>query len=228
MELVKVYCEVKFEPSFLFEDGRTRNEIKKELSKQFPFLDIKDEAITFVNKKTTTNCQVYRDRVVVDIDDPSEINKLKTVVASTIPFIMKRMEVDKSIRIGVRAHYVDPGISTAGRSSRVVADHFFSQHVLDLLKSSTNNSEANFEPRVSFKMDVSHEMSMIVNVAYLQSVKGEISRGGEFSFSEVEKVQPLTDLDIFTMVPKDPDQLNGVIGAMCSTIDSYPNKIWRR
>lgn len=229
MKLVKIFCEVRFEPAFLFDDGRTRNEIHKQLKEDFPVLQMQEDnkVLLFVNPKNTSNCQVYQDRIVIDIDNPSDIGKIKTLSNATMPFIMKKLEVEKSIRVGVRAHYIDENVLTSVDSSKLILDNFFSNGLIDFIGEQIGTEDN--EPKVVFRLNVNHEFRMNVNIAYLQKIKsGQINNKMELTVTEFEKVYPLTDLDIYTQVHKEPQQLNGVIGGMCSYLENYCNKIWKR
>ncbi|MDG0057011.1 hypothetical protein MMB75_25630 [Paenibacillus sp. P2(2022)] len=229
MKLNKIFAEIRFEPSFLFEDGRTRNDIVKELKKDFPHFEYREEnkMLLFLNPQTASNVQLYQERLVIDLDLPKNVHQIKVLGASIIPFIMRKMDVEKTKRIGVRAHSYFEEIQNNLDASKKLANYFFSQNILDFLGEQAATLDV--EPRVSFRYKVNHELTMVVNTGYLHKVKGENLNltTGDISSLNVESVHPLIDIDISTEFEKKPDQINGVLNGICSNLEEFPNRIWR-
>lgn len=226
MNLARAFSEVNFEPSFLFEDGRTRNEIFRELKSQdYQFIEQDDKKILiFVNAKNKVNIQIFHDKVVLDITEPNDINKIKTVATSVIPYIINRLDAGKTTRIGIRVYYVNDEISGLTESSDFIAKNFFDLKLTQFIESHENEEDT--APKISFQIKLNHETALLVNIGYFQRFKsGSINSRGEISNYEIETTNPLIDLDVFTITPKDSSQLNGVYTAYLAYLKSYFYKI---
>lgn len=227
MKLQKIFCEVRFQPSFLFEDGRTRNEITKELKPHFPQFEYKNDQKVFVffNQSTRTNCQIYHDRIVVDIDEPVDVNKIKSVGSPVIPAIMRRMEVGSTIRIGVRAQFSNEEIQSPVESSKKISSFFLSKEALNFLEGQSLTDD--IEPKVSFKKVLNHEMILLVNIGYIHKIRNGVIDSAGGVTGQLQGVSPLTDLDIINMSAKEPSQINGVLGAACTYLAEIPHTLWK-
>lgn len=225
MKLTRIFTEVRYEQALLFNDARTQSNITKELKKTFPLFnfDEQNKVMIFVNPQNNSNCQIGNNRIIVDIEQPSEASKIKSLGSSVIPFVLEKLEVEKTQRIGVRAFFIKEEVSHGANSSSVITSKFFSNELLDLIGENISND---IEPKVSFKIDINQEYGLIVNLAYLQKIKGMAGINNEVQLEEIEATHPLTDLDVFTVIEKEPKQINGVLIGCTSHIDSYLKKIW--
>lgn len=226
MKLYKIFSETRFEPSFLFDDGRTRNEIVKAARTYFTNYEFREneKAFLFFNPQARTNFQVYRDRVVLDIENPSEVNKIKSLGSAIIPEILRKLEVESVIRIGVRAHFIDNNINTSLESSRKIAPIFFSNSLLDFLDGQADTMDT--EPRVSFRKQINHEYIMVTNIGVMHTYNGGQPDSTGAINATLQSVNPLLDLDVINMYPKQLSQINGVLTGACTYLLEGANKLW--
>lgn len=224
MKLIKAFCEIRFEASFMFDDGKTKNDISKELKKEFEIVQVDNEqkGIIFLNPVKTSNFQVYRDRLVVDIDNPTNLTKLKSLSAATIPYVLRRLDVNETLRIGFRAQYADETVNSPVETSKFLINMFFNER----LASFVGNENFDHLPKLGFMIPVTHEMFMMFSTGYHYKFNSnQLKNTGNILLSELDNVEPLFDLDVFTEIPKNPDQINGVLGAMITQVENNLNKL---
>lgn len=226
MKLVKIFAEIRFEPSFLFEDGRTRNTIVKDLKRNFPHYEYNEheKVIAFLNQQNKAKCFMYNDKVIVDIDDPRDTTKFKSIASETIPKVLTMFEVEQTSRIGIRAHYRDDSITSATETNKAIVERFFNTNGNEFIKQRVNDE--NFKPNVGFSFTVNNEFQMTVNIGINQSVSGKIDEHGQLQVTAVESTNPMCDMDMFSNVPKKPDQINGILRFACDEIPSHLKKLW--
>ncbi|WP_228552623.1 hypothetical protein, partial [Paenibacillus polymyxa] len=167
---------------------------------------------------------VYK-RQTLDLDIPDDINKIKVIGSTVIPQIMKRLDVTGTQRIGVRAHFINTDYSSLSETASLIEKTFFGHGLREFLKQHTP-SEPILNPTLTFHIKLNHEFNMAVNVAAHQLGTGRIDKDGNPQMLEVEKTQPLLDLDIYTTESKEASQINGVLKATLEFMNDYSVKIW--
>ncbi|MFJ2042265.1 hypothetical protein ACIOBL_01610 [Paenibacillus taichungensis] len=226
MKLEKIFTEIRFEPSFLFEDGRTRSNIVKDLKRNFPHYEYNEEqkVIAFINHQNKAKCFMYNDKVIVDIDEPRDLTQFKSIASDTIPKVLTSFEIEQTSRIGIRAHYHDDSITSATETNKAIVERFFNLNGSEFIKQRINDE--NFKPNAGFSFTINNEFQMTVNVGVHQSVSGKIDEQGKLQVTGVEATNPICDMDMFSNVPKKPDQINGMLRFACEEIPLTLKKIW--
>jgi hypothetical protein len=227
MQLVKIFIEVRFdEPSLIFDDARTRANISKQLKKNFPISDYNQEQkfLFLVDPQKSYKCLVHRDRLVIDFDQIENLDSFKSLSSLTIQLVMKELEVESTQRIGVRANYIEPDITTEKESAEIINKNFLNFNNALIFEKHNNT---NFQPRVGFTIDLDEDgYSLIINIGYHQVGNGRIDERGQLEVFNVEKIHPLVDLDIYTNTPKSHDQINGVLKLCVKELPKYAEKVW--
>lgn len=228
MKLMKVFSEVRYERSFLFDDPKVKNDIYKELKKEFQLAEHDDnKVIVFFNLKNKTKLLIYHDRILIDIDEPSDLNKIKSVGGTFTPFIMKRMDLVKTERVGVRCQYVDE-VNGPDFNEKVISSLFhpaLAKYIND------HNNTLDVAPKIGYSININHEFALNVGIG-LQNFatgRGAVSNNSnEFKLLNIENSTPIIDLDVYTNLPKETSQLNGVMKASSDFIEKYSNTIWSK
>lgn len=227
LKLAKIFAEVRIEQSYLHEDARTRNELLKELKKyDFTMLDHENKGILiFINIKQRANLQIHTDRIVLDIDEPEFAEKIKTLGNEPIQFIMRRLEATTTERIGVRAHYIDMDEKNNRRRSLQTAKKFFHENLMWFIEN--NLGEVDIATKIGFTIKVNHEFKLNVGIGLQNRViANAFNNTNTLHLLDTEEQYQITDLDIYSEVPKDPKQLNGMLQAACAYLSEYQQKIW--
>lgn len=226
MYISNIFCEVKYETSFLFDDGRTRNELQKNLKNDFPHFNYDDskKSLVFLSENLKARVLIFNNRIFIDIKEPSEVSEINTLGSSIIPQVLRLFDRESTERIGVRAYFVRKDIEGFDAISKLILNSFFNNRVINFIDSFEHNSLIN--PSVGFSVDLSHELSMNVNTAIHQIGSGIANDTGQIIEKTVDNVYPVLDLDIYTINPKQPQQINGVLKGICEKLSLYSKKIW--
>jgi hypothetical protein len=228
MELNRVVSEIRFESSFLFDDGRTKNSITKEMKKDFELFeyDDKDNKLIFINKSDKMKCILFHNRIFLEIDQNKDINKFNNLASRVIPFLMNKLEIEYTSRVGVRAFYIQNNIFEEEKSSDMITKQYFNNFLLDFINKSKGKKSIN--PSLSFKINATEELTLGIIVGYHQEGSGDINSKGEVNITNLESVSPMIDLDIYTVVQKNPDQMKGLLKGCCDNLTAYSHKIWNK
>ena len=221
MRLVKVFTEVRFPETILFKELKVINSIIKEMKNFFPICNHQDNQgmIICLNPEKQINAFINSTRVIVNVEKPNEITDIKTVSKKIIPPVLKRLEIDETEHIGVRAYYIDERYDNEKDCKEIISKKF-----LNIDNSFLKHTDY-ILPRAGLSIKVNREFLIHINIGLHQTGTAKINEKGKLE-PQVTKTYPLIDLDMLTTEPKNPDQLNGVITYCCSEITKYPHKVW--
>lgn len=225
LKLVKAITEIRYEIPVLFEDMPTINRLTKELKKQFTYAEYNPDlkVIGCFNQDRKAKCFVNRDNILIDIDQPDNLDYLKSVSNSVIPLILSLLDIELTKRIGIRVHYIYPQISTEESSQKTIVDYFINRNrkiVRDFYETD------NFQPRISFVIPSEEGYKINVNVAYNQVGSAQMDTRGQLIDMVVNNTYPLTDLDLYTEIPKKPEQINGIMKYAITHLPEIASKVW--
>lgn len=228
MKLTRAFTAINFESSFLFEDGRTRNGIYKDLKKDFQLVELKDDSktVAFYNPKNKIKCVIQNNLISVDIEDPDNMDMLKSWGNSIIPSIMRKLEVSSTERVGVRALFINNNEQDMFKSSLLISNNYFSNDLISLIEQHDNEG-IDVSPKIGFTIKINQELSMNVNIGqevYMKA-KGHLVPNGEMKITDIQSKFPVYDLDVYTMVSKTDDKINGILKGCCNNIETYLHKV---
>lgn len=226
MKLDKIFTEVRFEQSLLFDDARTLNSIVKELKPIFPtFENNHDEKmLAFLNRDKQVKCYIHSNRIIVDCDEPKDFQVFKEMSSRVIPYVMGKLDVEVTERIGVRAHYVTDSITTETESSNAIVQKFFNIATNEFIHKHANGNI--LQPRTGFMFKVGIEYFVNVNIGFRVVGEVQVNGIGQQQIAN-HATSPMTDLDVHTNVPKRPDQITGILRFSCDKIAEYSHMVWK-
>ncbi len=225
MYIAKLYAEIRFEPTFLFDDARTKTALLKALKPHYPLynFDETQKSLIFISQDTKTKVLVFNHRILIDIDEPNDINKIKSVGNSVIPLIMKQFDLTYADRIGVVGQYVDNDHSGFEESAQVIYSKFFNKQLNNLINK--HGKVPNNLPNLNFSIPLNQEFNLNVSIAGHQTGAGRLV-GDQIEFLTVDSMYPLISMDVYTSIKKETSQINGVLKASCDFISTYVSDIW--
>jgi hypothetical protein len=227
MDLIKIVAEIRFEDSFYFDDPKVKSDLLKNLKPNFPNTgyDETQKFMYFVDEQGLNKLFVQKNRIALDLDNPESLNKIKTLGSNMLPVILNRLNVEATERIGVRANFINGNINTLDETSALIEKSFLNKSVQSFLREHNERGLIS-NPTLVFHLKLNHEFNMAVNIAAHQTGTGRIDRDGNPQLINIEKTQPMIDLDVYTMHPKDSTQINGVLRASLEYIENYAVKFW--
>ncbi|MCL6605620.1 MAG: hypothetical protein K6T94_22380 [Paenibacillus sp.] len=226
MKISRSFTVIRYENALLFDDARTKNNIVKRYKGAYPIVDFNEQikAILIIDPQKKTKCMIHADHIVVDINDPRDLNALKTTVNDIVPFVLKELEIQTTQYIGVRAHAIPELLLTKDKTEAEILRRYYSPALLDFIKN--ENPQDGINPHVGFSIMLGAGFTMNVNIAPSQNVTGEVGPDGQLHIKEFVDSNPLVDLDVYTDVSKELTQINGVIKGACGNIEKYLEKVW--
>lgn len=226
MKLDKVFTEVRFEKSLLFDDARTLNSIVKELKTTFPVYENNEtgKLLAFFNEEKKIHCFIHNDRIIVDCDQPNDFQQFREVSGRVFQNVMGKFDVEVTERIGVRAHYHTNEITTETDSGNAIIQTFLNATSNEFIQKHAR--EALLQPRAGFMIKVGNEYFMNINIGYHYFGSIQMNSIGKQQMT-TKTTSPLTDLDIYTNVPKRPDQIAGILRLSCDKIAEFAHIVWK-
>lgn len=166
MKLDKVFTEVRFEPSFLYEDARTLNYITKELKPIFPIFEHNTDrkVLAFLQPENNSKCFISSDKVVVDLDEPKDFQQFQALTTKVIPLVLKKFEVESTKRIGVRAQFHKEDIKDERNSTDLILKTFFNTNTNNFI--SKHLPDRLLQPRAGFVIGIGHDYFLNINIAF--------------------------------------------------------------
>jgi hypothetical protein len=216
--LFQVICEVRYNPTLLYDDLHTQNGIVKRMRELGLPVSQKnpDGTLVCVDPKSKVLLTVGNQLCALSINEPNNLSSFLSRCSKYIPEVMSKLDVDFGVRIGVRAQWLMQYDSEDDASEQLRKT---------ALSQSFSNMFSNIKsPGVFFTLPFDEKTQMNVSVRVETHRILEIANNITHRDETVSGV--VIDLDIYDQVSQTrPEQINGFVKNVDGKFESVRNTV---
>lgn len=176
----KVFLELRFKESFKLPLNDTKYTLLDKFIKKYPSYNTENpESISMINHERQQQLHIQLNRIVIDWDKPSSIEDFYKSALADCNFILKTLEVDEIIRIGIRTLN-----SFEGNNQQAITEFIFRQYMTTKFKSPSFADEY-FNPSVQmagrkgklfFNLSLGYQQEQIIEADFNKQGMNQIIR----------------------------------------------------
>lgn len=105
MEINKIFIELRYKDSFMFNDMECLEEIKDNVSSLLPEFkyDASNKVLILTNSKKHCNVNITGDRMVIDYDEPKSFEEFQSLAKEVLEITTNHLKIRNFTRIGIRS-----------------------------------------------------------------------------------------------------------------------------